>query len=331
MALVLLGVGCGGPAQPVQGPVTVTLLTDTSWRMPDSLLDGFERQSGITLVVREVGSDADALADHVARGAGERLGDVVFGLDAAGAPTTLGMFEPYTSPEANKGPQRYAIDKRQRVSAVDAVDVCAVADTEWFADSDLGVPQTFADLTDPRYRNLLVVPDAARTAEGAAFLLGTVAVFGDGWRTYWLKLKANGVRVAASWQEAYEQEFTGSGGAGARPIVVGSPLAPTAAAEEPSAIVLPDTCYERVRYAGVLTGAHRPTHARKVLDFLLSQQFQEELPGHMGTYPVRERVPLPAGWDKLVPRPPEPHTLPADQVRANRDRWITQWRAVMGR
>lgn len=339
VATVLLGAtaaGCSSSAAPEQPAVRVSVLVEGSWRVPDALIEAFEGQADVDLVIRKAGPDAGALADRLVRGKSEPLGDVAFGLYSADVRRALdaGVFEPYTSPEANKGPQRYAVDKRQRVSAVDVADVCVNVDTEWFADAELDPPETFADLVDPRYRNLLVVPSPVYSEEGAAFLLGTIAHHGtNGWRPYWSKLKANGARVVDTSAQAYHEEFTAGDGAGRRPMVVSSALSPATEAGErnPPTVAVPDTCYRRVRYAGVLAGTEHPARAGQVVDFLLSQQFQESLAENLGTYPVRERVLLPEGWDKVAPQPTDPLTLPGDEVRDNQERWLAEWRALMAR
>lgn len=325
---------CTVSAEPEERAVPVTLVVDGSWQVPKALIESFEGNHDIDLVIREAGTSSGALADRLVAAKGKAIGDVAFGVYDSDLPRVLddGVFDPYTSPEANKGPQRYAADRRQRVSAVDIADVCVNSDTEWFADAGVDPPETLGDLLHPRYRDLLVVPSPVHSAEGSAFLLATVARFGaDGWRSYWSKLKANGVRVVDRSAQAYQEEFTGGTGAGSRPLVVASALSPATQAGErdPHTAVAPDTCYRRVRYAGVLAGAEHPVRAGKVVDFLLSQQFQAALAQNQGTYPARERVPLPDGWDRLAPQPVEPYTLPAEQVQQHQRRWLSQWRALM--
>ena len=89
-----------------------------------------------------------------------------------------------------------------------------------------------------------------------------------------------------------------------------------------------DTCYRQVEYAGVLTGAKNAEDGKKVLDFLLSERFQADVPEQMYVYPSREGVALPESWTKAAPLPTSPQTLPADQVSANREQWVQQWRTL---
>ena len=82
----------------------------------------------------------------------------------------------------------------------------------------------------PRYRNLLVVENPATSSPGLAFLLATVARFGeDEWQDYWRALRANGVLAVDGWEEAYTQQFSGAAGSpGKRPIVVSYATSPAA-------------------------------------------------------------------------------------------------------
>ncbi|HRF97475.1 MAG TPA: ABC transporter substrate-binding protein, partial [Aggregatilineales bacterium] len=77
-------------------------------------------------------------------------------------------------------------------------------------------PQSLLDLVDPRFEGQLVVQNPASSSPGLAFLLATIAVFGEeGDYTYldfWSDLADNGVLAVAGWSEAYYGEFTVAGG-----------------------------------------------------------------------------------------------------------------------
>ena len=71
-------------------------------------------------------------------------------------------------------------------------------------------PRGLADLPLPRYRNLLVVENPATSSPGLAFLLATIARYGDpGWEAYWRRLRENGVLAVDGWEEAYTQQLSG--------------------------------------------------------------------------------------------------------------------------
>jgi len=340
-AIALLSVGAlttgctviGAEDEPT-GPVTVTLVTHQSWAVPQNVVDAFEQRAGIRIEIRKEG-DAGELTNKLVLTKDNPIADVAYGVDSTFASRALdeGVFQPYTSPEADRGPQRYAVDPQQRLSAVDVGDVCVNIDTEWFASHDVPEPTGLDDLTEPEYKDLFVVPSPATSSPGLAFLFATVSTYGeDGWREYWSELKKNGVKVVSGWTEAYTQDFSGSSGEGDRPIVLSYASSPAAEIGEdgtPRTKALLDTCYRQVEYAGVLEGTPHPNEAGKVIDFLLSHEFQSTVASNMYVYPTREGVALPEGWAQAAPLPRESLSLPGEQVQANREQWIKEWRELL--
>src|SRR5438874_13066908 len=210
MAIVLTAVSAAATACSLsdgssgqQQTPTVTLVTHDSFAAPQEVLDAFQKQSGIKITVLKQG-DAGSLTNKLVLTKANPIGDVAYGVDSTFASRALteGVFEPYTSPEADRGPQRYAVDPEHRLSAVDVGDVCVNVDTNYFTAKGIPAPSTYNDLADPKYKDLLVAEDPATASPGLAFLLGTIAKFGDsGWKDYWAKLKANGVKVVSAWEE----------------------------------------------------------------------------------------------------------------------------------
>ncbi|WP_433268505.1 thiamine ABC transporter substrate-binding protein [Actinosynnema sp. CS-041913] len=317
---------------PPPGDRVVTLVTHDSFAVRPEVLDAFKAETGITIKTLASG-DAGELTNKLVLTKGSPIGDVAYGVDSTFASRALkeGVFAEYAPAEAGKGAQRYRLDPADRLHAVDVGDVCVNVDVA--ALKDKGEPKSYADLADPKFKDLLVVEDPATSSPGLAFLLGTVAEFGEsGWQDYWARLKANGVKVVSGWEEAYTQDFSGSSGKGPRPIVVSYASSPSAEIGDdgnPRTKALLDTCYRQVEYAGVLNGAKNADDARKVVDFLLSEKFQAEVPGQMYVYPSREGVALPEAWTKAAPLPEKARTLPASQVDANREQWVAQWRSLV--
>ncbi|MBB4688504.1 thiamine ABC transporter substrate-binding protein [Amycolatopsis jiangsuensis] len=334
-ACSLSGGDSGGSAGSDQQNPTVTLVTHDSFAAPQDVLDAFQRQSGITLKIVKSG-DAGALTNKLVLTKGNPVGDVAYGVDNTFASRALGedVFQPYTSPEADRGPQRYSVDPEHRLSAVDVGDVCVNVDTGYFASKGIPAPASYDDLADPKYKDLMVAESPATASPGLAFLLGTVAKYGEsGWPDYWNRLKANGLKIDSGWEEAYTKDFSGSSGKGPRPIVVSyasSPAAELGQDGKPRTKALLDTCFRQVEYAGVLTGGKQQPQAQKVVDFLLSQQFQATVAANMYVYPARTGVELPAGWATAAPLPSAPGTMAADKIQAGREKWIGTWRSLMG-
>ncbi len=312
----------------------VVLVTHDSFAMSDEVLAAFTKSSGITVDVRKVG-DAGALTNQLVLTKGSPIGDVAYGVDTTFASRALDedVFAPYEVDV--KGPADHALDDTNRLTAVDLGDVCLNIDPAALAAKGVPEPTSYADLVKPVYKDLLVVEDPATSSPGLAYLLGTVAKLGDGWQDHWKALRANGVKVVSGWEEAYTQEFSGSSGKGPRPIVVSYASSPSAELAEdgtPRTKAVLDTCFRQVEYAGVLKNAAHGDNdddAKKVMDFLLSQEFQSQVPEQMYVYPARSDVSLPEAWQQAAPLPAAPAELPSEEIQQNRERWVDEWRGTV--
>ncbi|KJK52261.1 ABC transporter substrate-binding protein [Lentzea aerocolonigenes] len=313
--------GCSAGTSTAPQTHEVTLVTHDSFVVKDGLLDEFQKATGIT--VKQIASgDAGELTNKLVLTKANPIGDVAFGVDSTFASRALaeGVFAEYASPEATKGAQRYQADTSNRLHAVDVGDVCLNIDPAKLGGVE---PASYEDLTDPKFKDKLVVENPATSSPGLAFLLGTIAKFGEnGWQEYWTKLKANGVKVVSGWEEAYNQDFKAD-----RPIVVSYASSPSAEGGKTKAVL--STCYRQVEYAGVLSKAKNAADAQKVLDFLLGEKFQAQVAEQMYVYPSREGVALPESWAKDAPLPASPQSLPADKVKDNREAWVEQWRKLV--
>ncbi|QHT57778.1 thiamine ABC transporter substrate-binding protein [Cellulomonas sp. H30R-01] len=341
LALALAGcsaIGGGDPAPSASGGSggTVTLVTHDSFGLSDGLLESFEEESGLTVEVVQPG-DAGALVNQLVLTKDAPLGDLVFGVDNTFASRAIdeGVVEPYTSsaPAAEDAAQ-YAVDGSEALTAVDFGDVCLNVDHAWFTEHGVAEPASLDDLTKPEYKDLLVVPSAVTSSPGLAFLLATVGAKGaDGWQDYWTALVANGLQVSEGWSDAYYTDFSGGGGDGPRPVVLSyassPPFTVPDGADEPTTGALLDTCFRQVEYAGVLTNAENPEGARQLLDFLLSDEVQADIPGSMYMYPVSTAVDLPEEWARWAPLADAPFEVAPADVDAHREEWLAAWSEIV--
>jgi thiamine transport system substrate-binding protein len=170
-------------------------------------------------------------------------------------------------------------------------------------------------------------------------MLATIARFGDGWKAYWRKLRANGVLVVDGWTEAYEHHFSGaSTSRGDRPIVVSYGSSPPAEViyrtprpkQAPTGVV-EASCFRQIEFAGVLRGARNEDGARKLVDFMLSKRFQDDIPLSMFVFPVSRAATLPPEFEKYAVVPRHPLSLRPGQIEANRERWVKEWTRIVVR
>jgi thiamine transport system substrate-binding protein len=217
---------------------------------------------------------------------------------------------------------------------VDYGDVCINYDKKYFADKNLAVPQSLEDLTKPDYKGLLVMENPATSSTGLAFLLATVKHYDDSFTDYWKQLKDNGLVVVDGWETAYYTNFSASSGHGPQSMVVSyntSPAAEVIFAEKklddsPTASILgPDTCFRQIEFVGILKGTKHRALAEKFVDFMLSKQFQEDMPTQMFVYPVIPTAALPDAFVKYSQLPKQTATLDPKVIAEKRDAWIQAW------
>jgi thiamine transport system substrate-binding protein len=332
----VLAAGCGGSGGDT--PDEVVLVTHDSFALSDEVVARFERESGLELRIQQSG-DAGVALNRALLTAGNPEGDVFFGVDNNLLTRALEeeLFEPYESPGLEHVDERYLLDPEHRVTPVDHGEVCLNVDKGWFRERGIPQPAGLEELIRPRYRDLLVVENPATSTPGLAFLLATIARFGDGWQDYWRELRANGVLVVDGGEEAYTARFSGAGGSrGNRPIVVSYASSPPAEVlfagkpldEAPTAVV-EASCFRQVEAAGILRGAPNEEGARQLIDFMLSLPFQEDVPLQMFVFPVRPDAALPEAFERWAVVPESPLELPPEEIGENRDRWIREWTEIV--
>ena len=313
---------------------SLTLVTHDSFAVSDDVLASFTEETGLEVKVLPAG-DAGAALNQAILTADDPLGDVIFGVDNTflSRATEADILVPYESPELANVPDELELDPRHRLTPVDRGDVCINFDKAYFAEQGLAVPESLEDLTAPEYRGLLVTENPAMSSPGLAFLLATVAEFGeDGWRDYWQRLRDNDVEVVSGWEEAYNGEFSAGEGQGDRPLVVSYASSPPAAVyfsdpqptESPVGTQLA-SCFRQIEFTGILKGTSKEKEARELIDFMLSERFQADIPLSMFVFPVRDGVALPDVFVEFADVPPEPLTLPPAQIGENREQWIREW------
>jgi thiamine transport system substrate-binding protein len=345
ISLVVTAVGVGSPIAVASTPAptgtstgsgetTITLVTHDSFSASKSVLRQFTKRTGVTVEVLPSG-DAGAAVNQAILTKNNPLGDVFFGVDNTLLSRALeeGIFIPYKSPELANIPKALQLDPKNRVSPVDTGDVCLNFDRKYFTDKKLTVPKKLEDLTKPEYKGLLVVENPATSSPGLAFLLATVDTFGaNGWRDYWERLRANDVKVVDGWEQAYNTEFSGSAGKGDYPLVVSYATSPPAEVvnadpkpETPPTGALLDTCFRQIEFVGILKGTAHEKAAKQLVDFMLSERFQRDLPLQMYVFPSRDGTKLPIEFVKFAKLAPRPSKIPPDEIAENRDRWIDEW------
>lgn len=322
-----------------QEPATLTVMTHGSFAISEEVIKSFEDANNVKVAFVQSG-DAGEMLNKAILTKDAPIADVLFGVDNTFLSRALeaGIFEMYASYVLSDVPVEFQLDPSHQVTPIDFGDVCINYDKKYFAEHSLAIPQSLEDLRKSEYNGLLVVENPATSSTGLAFLLATRAHFGEDYIGYWKDLRQNGLVVVDGWETAYYTNFSGSSGQGAQPLVVSygsSPAAEVVYAATPlddaptASMIGPDTCFRQVEFAGILKGTANQQLAQKFIDFMLSTEFQNDMPLQMFVYPVNQNATLPEAFVKYSQAPSQPAVIPPDEISANRDAWIEAWTQAM--
>ncbi len=339
---ILIFAGCSQAEPTPPGPRTITLMTHDSFAISEETITVFEEANNAKVELLLSG-DAGVALNEAILARSNPLADLFFGVDNSFLSRALNadIFEPYESPELANIPDALKLDSSYQLLPVDYGDVCLNYDKGWFSENGLSLPSSLSELADPVYQGLLVVENPATSSPGLAFLLATISEFGeDGeydYLDFWADLRTNDLLVTNGWEEAYYGHFTVASD-GERPLVVSYASSPPAefifadppVEESPSAsIVEPGMCFRQVEFVGILKGTEERELAEKLVDFMLSRPFQEDIPLNMFVFPANENTTLPDTFITWAQVPDETAVMDPSEIDANRERWIEAWTEVV--
>lgn len=338
--LVLLVSACQPTANEVR---TLTIITHDSFSVSAELVSRFEEENNVRLVFIQGGDTGSALNRLILTSVNSKTpeADVFYGLDNTFLSRALeqNLFEPYQPEGLENIPDEFKLDPEFFVVPIDFGDVCINYDRAYFSERGIALPRSLQDLTKPEYEGLLVVENPATSSPGLAFMLATIAEFGeDAWLDWWQTMKVNQVAIVSDWETAYYNNFSGSSGKGPQPMVVSYASSPaaeliyadTALSESPTAsLVAPGMCWRQVEFAGILNNTPNRDLAEKFIDFLLSKEFQEDMPMQMFVFPVLPAAELSEDFITASQLPEAVGSLNSALIAAYRDTWINEWANLM--
>ncbi|MBN1834619.1 MAG: thiamine ABC transporter substrate-binding protein [Spirochaetales bacterium] len=297
----------------------------SEWGPAGKVIPKFEQATGIDVEIVSVG-DAGQVLSRIILEKDRPRADIAVGVDNNLLARALEeeVFEPYESPKLQGVPPALRFDPSRSVTPFDYGYFAFVYDSEMLEEP----PRSLEELTEPRLRGKIIVEDPRTSSPGLGFLLWTIAVYGEGYLGYWERLAPNLLTITDGWDTAYGM-FTG----GEAPLVLSYTTSPAyhleyEQTERYRALIFEEGNYLQVEGMGILRGAPHPEAARRFIDFVLTEEFQAEIPLTNWMYPVVSGVPEPQSF-RLAPEPATTLQLAAEEIRKNQGRWIEAWvRAV---
>lgn len=311
--------------------VVYTYDSFVSWGPAEAIESGFEAaHPGVDVVFVAPGSSGEVLARLIAElEAGGTDADVFVGISDTQLPRALerGVFEkldPSLLPNLARVPSDLLFDATGHVVPIDTGYITIVYDSEAIRPEE--APKSLEDLTHPRFARKLIAIDPRTSSVGHAFLMWTIAEYGDpGFEDYWRRLGPNLLTVAGGWSEAYEQ-FT----SGEAPLVV-SYSTDTAygvmyeGSDRYRAILLDGAAYRQIEAMGVVRGTDDAELAHAFLDYLLSEEVQSLIPTTNWMFPANQEAKLPPEWEAYALVPEKAVWLEPDRIAENEARWLRAW------
>lgn len=310
------------------------VLVHNSFSLPKPMLAQFESDSGIKLGIIK-GGDAGEMLNKLILTRAQPIADVVFGIDNAlvAKAEAANVLEAYAGAAATRAS---VVPLKGPIVAVDYGYVNLNYDKAWFAKSGLALPKSLDDLAQPAYRDLLVVQNPATSSPGHAFLLATVAGLGEQAAfDWWARMRANGVKVAKGWSEAYYTEFSRNGGS--RPLVVSYASSPAAEifyskeklTEPPTGnLFLKGGVMRQVEGVALVRGGQNREAAARFIEFMRSRPVQEALQTTMWMFPAEPGVARPDVM-RHAGEPTQFEDPASDLVASKGADWVSRWTRVV--
>jgi thiamine transport system substrate-binding protein len=313
---------------------TLRVLTHDSFVVSEDVIAAFTEQTGIELEFLPAG-DAGEVVNRAILTKANPLADVLYGVDNSFLARAINenIFLAYESPALANIADTFEFDPTHSVTPVDVGYVNFNMDKAYFEENNLALPIDITDLTTETYQGLTVVQNPATSSPGLGFMLATIARFGEEgdytWLDYWRDLRDNELMVSSGWSETYNTAFTRYGGD--RPIVLSYATSPSAEGGATVNLFCNQCVYEQIEAVGILKGTQNERAAQQFIDFMLTAEFQTDIPGNMFVYPVVDNVPLPETFKQFAATPSQEQIarLAPDVIEQNLQRWLKEWTNVV--
>ena len=334
--IALTGAACTSDSHPRE----LILMTHDSFDIGEDIIMAFEEEHDATIQILKSGDSGEMVAQAILTKEAP-LADLMYGIDNTflGRALEAGIFKEYRSANLNLVPGQYRLDPTDHVMPVDFGFVNINYDLAWFGEHAAQPPADLLDLTEKDWKGLLVVENPATSSPGLAFMLSTIARFGETgeytWKHFWADLRANDVLVANGWEDAYYTSFSMYGGD--RPLVVSYTTSPAAEVfysegsyDSPPTgnMTGPRVAFLQIEGIGILEGTDNEKLAEQFVDFVMDQAFQEDFPTRMWVYPANSDAALPTVFDFAL-APTDPATMDPTTIAANRETWIDEWTQIV--
>jgi len=302
--------------------LTVYVYESLSW-IEEGTIQKFEKMNDCDVKVVKLGDAGNVLTRLVLEKKNPRA-DVVIGLDQSLAAKAVeeDLLIPYKPKNIeNVRDKALLFDSQYNVIPYDYGAIAIIYDPEKIQDE----LESFEDLT--KYKNSLIIQDPRASSTGQAFLLWTIAVYENDWKDFWERLMPAILTVSPSWDDSFAKFEIGEA-----PMMVSyatdSAYSQYYYGSSKYKVFIPkEGAYVQIEGAGIVKGTDNLDLAQKFIEFMLTEDFQKEIPLKQWMFPVID-VELPEVYQYAVV-PEKILTIPAQEISNNLERWLKEWEALL--
>lgn len=339
---------CDSEVQVRESDGTLKILTyDIFQGYSNELIEQFVNQTGIQVEVIRT-DDAGGILDQMMLTQMAPQADLMLGLDNTYLPTALQnclLIEHNATPENLTQSSRDFYDGEMALP-FDEGDVCLNYDEDALAASNISVPTSLWDLTEPEWNGKLAIPSPITSSPGRAFLVATYDYFTDetnaeqgNMSSWWKAIADNGAIFTSGWTESYTTYYTGGygeytegyiGGAYMTVSYCHSPGVEAYFAENythSTSLILPKSSFHQVEYTGVINGAAEVDAARLFIQYITSPEVNVNMPVYNSMYSVIEGNELPEtnGYLYHSDVVNSTSTITNEIIEQYMDEWLIDW------
>ena len=187
------------------------------------------------------------------------------------------------------------------------------------------VPTSFEELAAMPDDFKIIIQDPRSSTPGLGLLLWIKTIYGEKSASIWESIAPRILTVTKGWSDAYGLFLKGEAD-----MVLSYTTSPAyhLIAEQDAKFAsadFKDGHYMQIEVAGILKSSKNQILARKFMEFMLSDEFQDIIPTTNWTYPVTStKQGLPDGFETLS-IPKTGLLMDGEQVELHRKQWIEEW------
>lgn len=318
-------------AEPVETNTLTVYAYDSfcgEWGPGPKVVVDFEEKTGIKINLVSAG-DGPQMLIKTKMEASNPIADVVLGIpnDLAAKALESNLFDSYNSPYLSDIPSFLKFDSSNTLNPFNYGDFAFCYDSEKISGDD--IPTSLENLTDPKYKNKIILIDPRTSTVGLGLLLWTREVFGDDYLTWWEDIKDNALTITDGWSSAYGM-FT----EGEAPIVLSYTTSPA------YHVMWEDTTRYRtaifneghsltIEGIAILKSSKKKANAKMFVDFILSDA-QSNIAATNIMYPTNQTAEVPSAYE-WAPIPETQLSLDYNDISQNLDTWLKDWTEVMSK